>query len=346
MYNVPFALRLTGPLDVAALHEAVNAVVARHAALRTVFVVADGEVRQVVRPRLRIELPVTDLSTGADPSREEAVERAAAAHAAYPFALDTGPLLAARLLTLGAEDHLLLVTVHHIVFDAWSADVFTADLVAYYGRVRRRGTGPAAGAGGPVPEYAGTERPSRRRWPRPTPSSPTGGACWTPRPRCRPCRRTARARRCRPTAAGGGPCCCQAELTDRLADLARGSGVTLNAVVLAGIATLLRQATGQDDLLLGMPAAGRSHDHSGAPGRLFANMLVLRADLTGPPTVRELVAADPPDDQRRVRATRTRPTRGSSRRLAPPRDSSMNPLLPGHGDDGQARRSSTGRRPG
>ncbi|MCW3845085.1 condensation domain-containing protein, partial [Micromonospora yasonensis] len=133
VYNVPFAERISGPLDVAALHRAVNAVVARHDALRIVFTEADGAVTQRVRDALEVPLPVTDLAALPEPARREAAARETVEHAAVRFDLTAGPLLAVRLLALGDDEHLLLVTVHHIVFDAWSAGLFRDELIRWYG---------------------------------------------------------------------------------------------------------------------------------------------------------------------------------------------------------------------
>ncbi|MCG5436854.1 condensation domain-containing protein, partial [Micromonospora foliorum] len=141
VYNVPFAERITGRLDVAALHRAVNAVVARHDALRIVFVPAagrdvdgvDAAVTQRVRDAIEVPLPVVDLTALPPAERQVAADRESAAHAAVRFDLTTGPLLAVRLLALADDEHLLLVAAHHIVFDAWSAGLFVEEVVSWYG---------------------------------------------------------------------------------------------------------------------------------------------------------------------------------------------------------------------
>src|SRR6185436_5754282 len=127
-YNVPCAVRFTGALDTAALERAVREVVRRHEALRTRFEAAAGGPRQVIEPPLPVPLPVVDLAGAREP---EAV-RAAAAEAARPFDLSRAPLLRGCLLRLGAADHLLVLTLHHIAADGWSLGVLVRELAAFY----------------------------------------------------------------------------------------------------------------------------------------------------------------------------------------------------------------------
>src|SRR5918998_1120577 len=144
-YNVPATLRLTTPLDVEALRQSLGEIVRRHETLRTTFAVVDGQPMQVIAPQLEVELPVTDLRhlPGAERSRE--ATRLAAQEAQRPFDLARGPLLRAGLLRLGEADHLLLLTVHHIVADGWSMGILFRELAALY-------TAVAAGRPSPLPE--------------------------------------------------------------------------------------------------------------------------------------------------------------------------------------------------
>src|SRR5512142_2728805 len=109
-YNVPFALRLAGALDVTALGQALDAIVDRHDPLRTVFIERDGELRQRVTSSWHVPLPVVDLRSLPPEARQHAAGRESAEHAATSFSLRTGPLFAVRLLVLADEDHLLVVT--------------------------------------------------------------------------------------------------------------------------------------------------------------------------------------------------------------------------------------------
>ncbi|MGB3438350.1 MAG: condensation domain-containing protein [Actinophytocola sp.] len=315
-YGIPFGLRLTGPLDRAALARALAAVVDRHPALRTTFIERDGELRQRVHERMAVPLAVTDLTGAADVA--EAARKVAAEHAGYGFDLTTGPLLALRLVVLADQEHLLLVTAHHIVFDATSAVVFSRDLVAGY-------DGRESGPAGSFARHAATER--RRLvgpvldehldyWRTTLADGPVTSTL--PPDRARPPVQTHRG--------GRLPFVVPAELTAALVDRARRAGVTLNAVVLAGFAAMLHQVTGQSSVLLGMPVAGRPRTEQAAMIGSFANMLVLRIDLSGNDTASELFKRT----QHTISEAYTHQDAPYARVVEaadPPRDPSHNPLF-------------------
>ena len=163
-YNIPLAVRLSGRLDIAALRATLTEVVRRHEALRTTFAVRDGQPQQLIHPPAELELPITDLR----PSEEICVfaedgrprsaaptvatfeaQRIAGEEARLPFDLEQGPLLRARLLRLSEEEHVLLVTMHHIVSDGWSMGVLVKEVAALYTPTHRR-AGGARGAADPV----------------------------------------------------------------------------------------------------------------------------------------------------------------------------------------------------
>jgi non-ribosomal peptide synthase protein (TIGR01720 family) len=325
VYNVPFALRLEGPLDPAALKRAVDAVVARHDALRTVFAEGDDGLRQIVRPEVRIELPLEDLRALVDADRDEATVRASVAHAAWSFDLTTGPLLAVKLLAIADDEHLLLVTAHHIVFDAWSAGVFTAELVALYGQ---HATGESAQL--PALTTSFTDHVLRTRSAAGLEAVEQSLAHWRERLADAPPVSTLPPDHPRPpvqTHRGGRlPLELPATLTAQLAELARSTGATMNSVMLAGVAAMLRRATGQDDVVIGMPAASRPRTDLEPLIGCFANMLVLRIDLSGDPTVRELVARTH-STVRDAYAHQQAPFARVVEEVAPPRDPSINPLF-------------------
>jgi hypothetical protein len=132
IYNIPAAFRLPGPLNVHALEQSINEVVSRHEVLRTTFQTQDGQPVQVIAPSLEIELPLIDLSTFPDTVRDAEAQRLTATEAMRPFDLARGPLLRTSLLKLAEMDHLLLLTMHHIVSDAWSMGIIWRELGALY----------------------------------------------------------------------------------------------------------------------------------------------------------------------------------------------------------------------
>jgi amino acid adenylation domain-containing protein len=130
--NMPYAVHLIGPLNVTALEQSFNEIVERHEALRTTFrTVADRPV-QVIAPTLRLPLPVEDLSDLPEAEREATAQRLRRAEVLYAFDLENGPLLQVRLLRLGEQEHILLLTMHHIISDGWSRDVLLHELSVLY----------------------------------------------------------------------------------------------------------------------------------------------------------------------------------------------------------------------
>ncbi|SES41095.1 condensation domain-containing protein [Lentzea albida] len=307
-YAIPFGLELTGPLDRTALELAVGRVVDRHSALRTTFFERDGELRQRVRDNVSIAIEVVDLSEHPERADEVALE-----HARHAFDLSAGPLVAFRLVVLGPERHLLLVTAHHIVFDAASAEVFGADLAAFYGGETPPELTTSFG------RHAAAER---RRLTAEVMDEHL--AYWRDRLADSPARSTVPSDLPRPavqTHTGGRRhFVVPRELTEKLAARAQQLGVSLNAVVLSGFAALI----GQDRVLLGMPVSGR-----GRPGLehligSLANMLVLRVDVQD-------------DADKTIRGTHRAISEAYSHQDAPyarvveavdpPRDPSQNPLF-------------------
>ena len=254
IYHEPKAVRLTGPLDADRLAAALQRVVDRQPALRTVFSDDDGEPRRVVRDRATVDCPVLE-STSDDPI--------AAAIAGIPvFDLAEGPLLAARLVRVAPEEHLLVLVAHHIVFDSASTAVFLRDLAAYY-----RGTEPD-----PLP--AATSRPepvdatALDYWRRQLADAPT---LRLPTDHPRPATRTGRG--------AALTYDLDADLVGRLRDATDG---TVFMAILAAVAAVLGRFAGQDDLVLGTAVASRPPDAADRVG-LFLDTVALRVDLTGDP---------------------------------------------------------------
>jgi thioesterase domain-containing protein/acyl carrier protein len=132
-YNYPLALRMRGPLDRSALERSLEEIVRRHQPLRSVFRIVEGRLMQIVLPPRSLPLSVVDLSNVCESGRETEALRLAVADANRPFDLGHDPLLRAKLWCLGPEDHLLLLTTHHIVSDNWSMAILLGDLARVYG---------------------------------------------------------------------------------------------------------------------------------------------------------------------------------------------------------------------
>ena len=132
MYNVPGTVRIRGQLNVAALDQSLNEIVTRHEVLRTTFSTVGGQPVQIIASSLSLSLPVVDLSAQAETEREEDAQRLAREETRRPFDLARGPLVRATLLRLAHEDHVLLLSLHHIVCDGWSMGVFYRELSVLY----------------------------------------------------------------------------------------------------------------------------------------------------------------------------------------------------------------------
>jgi amino acid adenylation domain-containing protein len=288
LYNMPVAARIRGPLDRRALSCTLAEIARRHEVLRTRFLDVDGRALQSIAPAIAIEVPVVDLAGLAETERERSVRRIAREEAREPFDLAHGPLLRARLVRLAEAEHVVLLTLHHIVADGWSMAVLVRELVVLY---------PAIAQGRPSPlpalrlQYADWAEWQRRRlagdalqepmqyWRRQLAELPV---LELPTDRPRPAVRTFHG--------ATRPFSVPRPLRDRLEDLGKGEGATLFMTLLAVFQVLLGRHSGQRDVAVGTPVAGRNHaDVEGLIG-LFVNTLVLRGDLSGDPTFLALLA--------------------------------------------------------
>ncbi|HEX7243234.1 MAG TPA: amino acid adenylation domain-containing protein, partial [Longimicrobiaceae bacterium] len=288
-YNVPVGLRLRGPLDAGALGRALAALVERHESLRTVFPVMEGAPVQAVAPFTGFALPVEDLTALPETDREAEALRRAREASLRRYDLAEGPLFHAALLRLGAADHLLSLGMHHVVVDGWSLDVLFRELEALYGAFARGEPSPLA----PLPVQYADFAAWQRGW--------LAGetlerqlAFWSERLREAPPVLDLPTDRPRPQAPSGRRATREAVLPEPLATelraLARREGATLFMTTLAGFQALLGRYAGQDDVLVGTPAAGRDRVELEGLVGFFVNTLVLRADLSGDPAGRALLA--------------------------------------------------------
>ena len=287
-YNIPFALRLRGRLDLAALRASLDVLVRRHETLRTVFVQHDGAPVQVVHPPAPVPLPLLDLRGPAEGTRESMARRIAREEAMRPFDLARGPLLRGTLLRLGEEDHALLFTLHHIVSDAWSTDVLVREVSALYAGFSR-GEEPA------LPELP-VQYVDYAVWQRGRLSGEALEAqlgYWKERltgapPLLEIPTDRARATGTDPRAASHG-FVLSAKTSQALRELSRWEGTTLFMTVLAGWQALLSKYSGQEEVVVGSPITGRTQRETEGLIGFFVNMLALRTDLAGDPTWAELL---------------------------------------------------------
>ncbi len=317
-YNMPSAYRLAGALDVDALERALTGIVARHEALRTTFPSTKGRPHQRVLPPSPVRLDVEDLSVLGTAAEAEA-RRRAGEEAVRPFDLAGGPLFRARLLRLAPDQHVLLLTVHHIVADGWSTTVLRRELAALYGGAVL----PAL----PVQyaDYAAWQRRwlagevldrHLRAWQDRLAGAPA--ALEIPPDHARPTL---------PSHTGGlERFNVPSGLTGRLRALGRSRGATLYMTLLAGFDVLLARITGATDVVVGATTAGRGRRELEDLVGLFVNPLALRTDLSGDPPFG--VVLD------RVRQTvleafdhQDAPFDKVVERLKPPRDLSRSPVI-------------------
>ncbi|HEX8695435.1 MAG TPA: amino acid adenylation domain-containing protein, partial [Longimicrobium sp.] len=288
VYNVPAAWRLGGALDEAALERALGEIVRRHEALRTTFTEVDGSPVQVIAPFGGFALPVEDLSGLSEADREAAVRRRADEEARRAFDLSTGPLFHTVLLRLDVEDHVLLLCMHHILIDQWSMGVLRRELSTMYAAYREGGESPLAELAVQYADYAvwqreqlGGEVLDRQLayWKERLAGAPELLELPTDRPR--PAVQAYRGAHEGITLSG--------ELLARLEALGRSEGASLFMTLLAAFQVLLGRYGGSEDVVVGSPIAGRARREVEELIGLFLNTLVLRADLSGNPSFREVL---------------------------------------------------------
>ena len=289
LYNIPRAIRLSGGLDIAALERALGRIVSRHESLRTSFVVRDGGPVQNVVPSRARSIPVQDLGGMPPAEREAKVRRLVAEEARRPFDLQQPPLLRAGLLRLAADEHVLLLTTHHIASDGWSSGVLLGELSTLYNALREGREASLPELKLQYADYAVWQRGRLQGelleaqlsyWREQLAAAPQLLELPTDRPR--PAASSYRGAVLRFSL--------PAELSERLQELARREGVTLYMLLLAAWQTLLARYTGQEDVVVGSPVAGRTRAETETLIGFFVNTLVLRTDLSGDPTFRELLS--------------------------------------------------------
>ena len=288
-YNLAAATRLAGDLNVNALQQVLGEIARRHEALRTTISTLGGEAVQVIRVAERCPLRVVDLQHVPEAERLQHCRRLAADEGERPFHLSQGPLMRATLLRLDHRDHVLLLTLHHVVSDGWSTGVFGDELTRLHDCFR-------CGQPSPLPDlpiqYADYAFWQRERFTTGVLESQL--AYWKDQlqdappilelPTDRPRPAVQRFRGASQTFA------IQASVTEKLKVLSQQEGATLFMTLLAAFQMLLHKYSGQRDFLVGTPVAGRSRTELEKLIGLFVNTLVIRANLRTNPSFRELLA--------------------------------------------------------
>ena len=287
-YNVTTAVRLTGLLNFAAFERSINEILRRHEALRTTFATVDGEPVQVVTPPKAFALPVRSLQHLPENERETEARRLVKDEQSKPFDLVKGPLFRPTLLQLGEAEHVLILSMHHIVSDGWSMGILSRELTGLYAAF-------SAGHPSPLPElsiqYGDFAKWQREwlqgkvlerqlsYWKMQLEGIPAVSNVPTDRPRPAVQGHRGKAQYLELTK----------ELTEGLKELSRKEGVTLFMTLLAAFQTLLYRYTSQEDIVVGSPIANRNRPEIEGLIGFFVNTLVLRTDFSGNPSFRELL---------------------------------------------------------
>jgi len=288
VYNVPGALRIEGALRVEVLERCFNEIVRRHEALRTTISTVEEEPVQVIAASTNVSLPVIDISHFSETEREEEARRLVLEEANKPFDLRQGPLFRTALIRLGENDHILLLSLHHIVSDGWSMGVLYRELSALYRAFANEEPSPLPDLPIQYADFAAWQREwlqgevlesQLSYWKKQLGGAPAVLNFPTDRPR--PARQSYRGAR--------QSIELSSELTQALKALSRKEGVTLYMTLLAGFQILLHRYTGQDDIVVGSPIANRNRIEIEGLIGFFVNTLVLRTDHSGNPTFRELL---------------------------------------------------------
>ena len=286
-YNISYAVRLNGNLDVGALRKSFNEIVARHEVLRTSFPVRDGEPRLSISSVADVQLNCLDFSTAEISEQPHLIRQAVKQEAKRGFDLSRGPLVRAQLIKASEDEHVLVVGMHHIVSDGWSMGVIIREFSQLYESFSQEQESPLAELEIQYADYATWQRSwlqgdalnsQLEYW-----KKQLDGVAVLEMP----------ADRRRPAVAGyrgaGETFRLSLELADKLRQMSRREGVTLFMTLLAAFQVVLSRHSGQRDIAVGTPIAGRNQREIEGLIGLFVNTLVMRADLSANPTVKELL---------------------------------------------------------
>jgi amino acid adenylation domain-containing protein len=287
VYNICRALRFSGSLNIRALEVSLAEIVRRHEVVRLVIRVADGRPVQVAEPPYELKLSIADLQAMSDAERQPEIRRRIQQAAEEPFEFAAGKFLRAELLRLRDDEHVLILTTHHIVADAWSMGILTRELWALYESFANDRVSPLADPLIQYSDFAAWQKEWLQGevldsqlgyWKKQLDNFPILNL---PTDRPRPARQSFRGAK--------QPITLSESLTAAMNELSRREGVTQFMALLAAFQVLLYRYTGQEDVIVGSPIANRNRAEVEELIGFFVNTLVLRTDLSGEPTFRELL---------------------------------------------------------
>ena len=288
VYNVPNYFRLKGDLDLEAFKKGIELVISRHEVLRTRFPVVDSNPIQVIEPSFELDIPVMDLSGMLEADQEVEAERLTTREVYQPFDLENGPVIRVKIIRFSKRDHVVLITLHHIVADAWSLGILIREFsIAYEGYINRREV--------QLPElpiqyadYAIWQREYlrgevleglKRYWRNQL--TPLPPSLDLPTTKIRPEVQTFKGK--------GQPTTLPLEMVRKAKSLTQETNTTLFMVLLTAYFALLHRYSGQEDISIGTPIANRGSWETENLIGFFVNMLVMRGDVSNDPTFRELL---------------------------------------------------------
>ncbi|KAK3807086.1 MAG: hypothetical protein J3Q66DRAFT_392743 [Benniella sp.] len=286
-YHIPLAVRLHGDLNRDAWQRALDTLFARHEALRSVFVAIDGQPQVRLLPA-QSGMPTRWMDLRSSPDAELELKRNTAKEAKDPFDMAQGPLIRVLMVQLDSCEHVFILTQHHIVSDGWSSAIFNRELSSLYRSYRSGKSDPLPPLSIHYPDYAAWQKQwlsgdrletHSSYWKTTLSEAPVLLNLPTDRPR--PLQQS--------YTGDNVPICLDSHLTRMLKQLCQQHGVTLYMALLAAWGCVLSRMSGQDDIVIGSPSANRNHRQIESLIGFFLNTLALRIDLSGEPTIRQVL---------------------------------------------------------
>ncbi|MEH2442452.1 amino acid adenylation domain-containing protein [Nostoc sp.] len=287
LYNLPQTFHLVGQLNLNALEQSINEIIRRHEVLRTTFSFLNGQPVQVIAPTLTVPLHLKDLRSLSGSEKDTEIQRLTIAECQRPFNLDRGPLVRTTLLQLGAEEYVLLLNIHHIVFDGWSVGTFFRELRLLYQAFVNGQPSPLTEQTIQYADFALWQRQWLQGkvlseqldyWKQQLANLPI---LQLPSDRPRPASQTYHGTR--------QPLALSKSLSETLTRFSQEEGVTLFMTLLAAFQTLLFRYTSSEDIQVGSVIANRHYQEIEDLIGFFVNTLVLRSDFSDSPTFRQLL---------------------------------------------------------